>query len=103
VTSTEAERLAAWLNSTWLRSVARIGAVPAAGGFARFNAQVVARLPLPLSVLTDSRLSRITVEGRAGQAVQEELDEIAAQHLGLSSSTQRALRTVLDNATKHRR
>jgi hypothetical protein len=103
VTSTEAERLAAWLNSTWLRAVARIGAVPAAGGFARFNAQVVARLPLPLSVLTDSRLSRITVEGRAGQAVQEELDEIAAQHLGLSSSTQRALRTVLDNATKHRR
>ena len=37
----EAERLAAWLNSTWIRAVARLGAVPASGGFHRFTAAVV--------------------------------------------------------------
>ena len=34
----EADRLAAWLNSSWLRAAARAGAVPAAGGCARFTA-----------------------------------------------------------------
>jgi hypothetical protein len=102
-TGAEAERLAAWLNSTWLRAVAQISAVPAAGGFARFNAQVVARLPLPTDVLADARLSRITQEGRSGRAVQEELDDIAARHLGLSASGQGALRSVLDSAPRHRR
>jgi hypothetical protein len=102
-TGAEAERLAAWLNSTWLGAAARTGAVPAASGFARFNAQVVARLPLPDTVLADVRLSRITREGRAGQAVQEELDDIVARHLGLSASAQTALRSVVDVAAQHRR
>jgi N-6 DNA Methylase len=101
-TAADAERLAAWLNSTWLRAVARIGAVPAASGFARFNAQVVARLPLPGRVLTDVRLTRITREGRAGRPVQEELDDIVARHLGLSASAQSALRSVVDGAAQHR-
>jgi hypothetical protein len=102
-TGVEAERLAAWLNSTWLRAAARAGAVPAASGYARFNAQVVARLPLPDKVLADGRLSHITREGRAGRAVQEELDDIVARHLGLSASTQSALRGVVDGAAQHRR
>jgi hypothetical protein len=102
-TGAEAERLAAWLNSTWLRAAARTRAVPAASGFARFNAQVVARLPLPDRVLADVRLSRITREARAGRAVQEELDDIVARHLGLSASAQSALRSVVDGAAQHRR
>jgi Eco57I restriction-modification methylase len=102
-TGPHAERLTAWLNSTWLRAAARTGAVPAASGFARFNAQVVARLPLPDGVLADGRLSRIAREGRAGRAVQEELDDIAAQHLGLSASAQIALRSVVDVGAQHRR
>jgi hypothetical protein len=101
-TEAEAERLAAWLNSTWVRAMAQIRAVPAASGFARFNAQVVARLPLPQGVLTDPSLSRIAREGRAGRLVQEELDDVAARHLQLSPRAQRALRSVLDRATKHR-
>ncbi|HVD33679.1 MAG TPA: hypothetical protein VNC19_08895, partial [Gemmatimonadales bacterium] len=101
-TGAQAERLAAWLNSTWLRAAARTGAVPAASGFARFNAQVVARLPLPDGVLADGRLSRVAREGRAGRAVQEELDDIVARHLGLSAAAQRALRSV-DVAAPHRR
>jgi hypothetical protein len=98
-----ADRLAAWLNSSWMGAAARLGAMPAAGGYGRFNAQVVSRLPLPAAMLSDTRLSRITCEGRAGVAVQEELDDIVAQHLGLSERTQATLRTVLANTAKHRR
>jgi Eco57I restriction-modification methylase len=102
-TGADAERLAAWLNSTWLSAAARIWAVPAASGFSRFNAQVVSRLPLPDRVLADERLSRITREGRAGRPVQEELDDIVARHLGLSASVQSVLRSVVDGAAQHRR
>ncbi len=99
----EAERLTACLNSTWLRAVARLGAVPAASGFARFNAQTIARLPLPISAFTDPALSRLAQEGRAGVPVQEELDEAVAGHFGLSGDAQNALRAVVDDATRYRR
>jgi hypothetical protein len=99
----EAERLTVCLNSTWLRAVARLGAVPAASGFARFNAQTVARLPLPDSALADSTLSRLAQEGRDGTLTQEELDAAVAGHLGLSSDAQNALRAVVDGAACHSR
>ena len=99
----EAERLTACLNSTWLRAAACLGAVPAASGFARFNAQTIARLPLPISVFGDSTLIRLAQEGRAGAPVQEELDEAMAGHLGLSSDAQNALRDVVDSTARHRR
>ena len=98
----EAERLTACLNSTWLRAAARLGAVPAASGFARFNAQTIARLPLPSSAFADSALTRLAREGRAGALVQEELDEAVAGHLGLSGDAQDALRAVVDGAARHR-
>ena len=82
----EAERLAAWLNSSWIRAVAQIGAVPAAGGFHRFAAGVVAGLPLPTGVMADAELSAIARAGRRGERVQEALDDIAARHLGLSDA-----------------
>jgi hypothetical protein len=87
----EAERLAAWLNSTWIRALAQIGAVPASGGFRRFSAGVVARLPLPPSVVEDAELSAIARAGRRGRHAQEELDDIAARHLGLSEADRRTL------------
>jgi hypothetical protein len=99
----EAEHLAACLNSTWLRAAARLGAVPAASGFARFNARTIARLPLPISAFADPALSRLAQQARAGSLVQEELDEIVAGHLGLSSDAQNALRAVVDGAARHRR
>jgi len=102
-TVVEAERLTACLNSTWLRAAARLGAVPAASGFARFNAQTIARLPLPVSAFADSVLSRLAQEGRTGALVQEELDEVVAGHLGLSRDAQNALRAVVDGAAGHRR
>jgi len=87
-----AERLSAWLNCTWIRVIARHGAVPAAGGFARFNAGSVGGLPLPSTVLTDAALATLCHAGRRGEPVQAELDEITAQHLGLSAAARSELR-----------
>ncbi|HEY8196950.1 MAG TPA: N-6 DNA methylase [Gemmatimonadales bacterium] len=99
----EAERLAACLNSTWLRAVARLGAVPAASGFARFNARTIARLPLPGSAFADSALTRFAQLGRTGALIQEELDGALAVHLNLSAKARNALRAVVDGAARHRR
>jgi len=97
-----AHALAAWLNSSWIRAIARISAVPASGGFARFNAQTVERLPLPGSALANPELARLGREGRTGAKVQNDLDRLVAQQLCLSASAQHALRAVLDSAG-HRR
>ena len=99
----EAERLTACLNTTWLRAVARLGAVPAASGFARYNAQTIARLPLPGSALDDSTFNRLAQQGRAGAVLQGELDDAMAVHLSLSGNAQNALRAVVDGAACHRR
>ncbi len=99
----EAERLAAWLNSTWMRAAARLGAVPASGGFARFNARTIEHLPLPTSVAGDAGLVSLATRWRAGSAAQDELDEIAAKHLDLTSTSRNALRSVLDGTSRDRR
>ena len=99
----EAERLAAWLNSTWVRAVARLGSVPAAGGFHRFTAAVVSRLPLPTSVLTDDRLLAAAKSGRDAEPTQEALDDLAAGHLALSTRDRTALARLVASGTTHRR
>jgi hypothetical protein len=43
----DAHALAALLNTRWCTALARLSADPARGGFRRFNAGVVGRLPLP--------------------------------------------------------
>ncbi|MDF3053395.1 MAG: hypothetical protein K0S19_1500, partial [Geminicoccaceae bacterium] len=98
-----AEALAAWLNSTWIGAIARLGAVPASGGFARFNARVISRLPLPSSAVLDSNLSQLARRARSGERVQRDLDDIVAKHLGLSISAQRALLSVLAETSDRRR
>jgi hypothetical protein len=102
-TAEEAERVAAWLNSSWLRALARIGAVPAAGGFHRFTAGVVSRLPLPPGVTTDADLSAIARAGRRGETIQEALDELVARHLGLSTGDRTALGRILGPGAEDRR
>jgi hypothetical protein len=99
----QAERLAAWLNARWVGALARIGAMPAAGGFHRFAAAVVSGLPLPAGVLADSSLSAIAIAGRRGEPVQEALDEIAAGHLGLSPRDRRTLGSLVGHGTADRR
>jgi hypothetical protein len=99
----EAERLAAWLNTSWVRALARIGAMPAAGGFRRFAATLVSGLPLPTGVLTDSSLSAIAIAGRRGKPVQEALDDTAAEHLGLSTRDRRTLARLVGHRAEDRR
>ena len=99
----EAERLAAWLNSTWIRVAARMAAVPAAGGFVRFASGTVGQLPLPTSVLRDPRLETLAVAGRGGIPVQHDLDDLTAQHLALSAADRDAIRSlVAAGAPRHR-
>ena len=97
-----AECLAACLNSTWLRAAAHLSAVPAAGGYSRFNARTIAELPLPASATNDPRLLRLAREGRTGADVQKLLDSQLAKHLGISRAAQNALRSVVGGAD-HRR
>jgi len=98
-----AERIAAWLNSTWSRAIARLRAPPAANGFSRFNARVLEAMPFPDSILADADLSNLARAGRAGAAVQHDLDDLVAKHLGLSATDRHALRAVVDPGTHGRR
>lgn len=99
----EAERVAAWLNCTWIRLTARLGAVPAASGFARFGAGTIGSLPLPTAVLSNHRLGALALSARVGGQIQHELDDLAAGHLGLSAPDQDALRALVAPGTSHRR
>lgn len=99
----EAERVAAWLNSTWIRAAARMGAVPAAGGFARFAGNTVGRLPLPSAALRDSRLDALAVAARGGTPVQHDLDDLTAHHLALSAADQDAIRSLVVTRASHQR
>jgi hypothetical protein len=89
-----AHRLAAWLNCTWVRAVARLGATVASGGYARFGAARIAALPLPDAALADPTLGELARAGAAGHSIQPDLDDIAAGHLALTPAHRRALAGV---------
>jgi hypothetical protein len=98
----EADRLAAWLNSSWLRAAARACAMPAAGGCARYTAATVGALPLPAAVLADDDLSTLNRSARDGGRVQAELDDLAARHLRLGPAHRAALLGSLDRRAEDR-
>jgi methylase of polypeptide subunit release factors len=90
-----ADALGAFLNATWTRALATLGAPPAAGGFRRFNARVVESLPLPPAVLGDATLAHLAQ--RAGhEDVQEALDARVATLLDLDAPACDALRALVD-------
>lgn len=99
-TDGEANALCAWLNSTWLRAMARLAAAPASGGYARFTAGVVGSVPLPPE---DPELARIGRRGASGDDVQENLDERVAGLLDLTSDERRALAEVARGGAGDRR
>jgi hypothetical protein len=86
-----AHRLAGWLNCTWIRALARLGADPARGGYARFNARVVGALPLPEGVVLDAELSRLGRRAAESSWSLEDIEELAATHHQLSTAARRAL------------
>ena len=84
-------------------AVARLGAVPAAGGFHRFAAAVVSRLPLPATVLSDLALPAAAKAGRAGEPVQETIDDLAAGHLAFPPASAPRWPVSWPPAPRHRR
>jgi hypothetical protein len=98
-----ADRLAAWLNSSWIRAAARAGAVPAAGGYVRFTAGTVGALPLPPAVLDDQELLTLSHAARAGNWLQSDLDDITARHLDLSNGHRATLLRSLGPHAQNRR
>jgi len=90
--ASKARALAGWLNSSWLRVIAGVEAVPASGGFFRFNARAIGRLPLPSGVLNDPGLVQLSHRAESGDPVQGELDSLVASLLGLSRKAQKVLR-----------
>ena len=97
-----ARRLAAWLNSTWLRAAARSMAVPARGGFVRHNARTVSALPLPPAVLADPLLDRFARRAVRHPWNQQELDELTGRHLDLTPASRTALRRLAGFGADHR-
>jgi hypothetical protein len=84
-TADDAVALAALLNSRWLTALARGMADPARGGFRRFNARVVAALPVPPA---DSPGWRALA--RHGDQ-REPADDLVADLLELDAADRRAL------------
>jgi hypothetical protein len=78
--------LTAWLNSTSVRALASLGADPARGGFARFNARIVGALPWVPSAAADQRLAEAALAVERSSKVPHAIpaiDAIVADHLGL--------------------
>ena len=86
----DALALAAWLNASWLRAAAALGADEARGGYRRFSARVVSGLPFPLAARRDPDLVALARLGTR-QVVQAELDARTAQLLDLGPGHRRAL------------
>ncbi len=98
----EALALCAWLNSTWVRAAARATADPASGGYARFNARAVGGVPLPPDALADERLVALAHRGRAGEGIQDELDDLVGTWLRLGERDRRVLSEVVGVGTARR-
>jgi len=81
----DAHALAAFLNTRWCTALARLAADPARGGFRRFNARVVAALPLP--EMDDACWHALAEHGRRC----EPADAIVAELYRIDEADRRAL------------
>jgi hypothetical protein len=77
----EAAALTAWLNSSWIRALARLRAEPAAGGAARFGARAVGGVPWDPRILDHDALGGLTDSAEDTAR----LDTLVAQTLGLDA------------------
>jgi hypothetical protein len=91
-TADDAHALAALLNTRWCTALARLAADPARGGFRRFNARVVAGLPLPT---TDEHAWGVLVEhGRR----REPADALTAELFRLDANDRRVLERLVPDS-----
>ena len=94
-----ADSLAAWLNATPIRVLARMRAEPAAGGCARFAARAIGAVPLPHNALGHTVLVSALAHAAAVGDIQSALDQWVSDLLGLSDDE----RAVLDGLASNRR
>ena len=92
----EADSLAAWLNATPIRAIARMRAEPAAGGCARFAARTLGAVPLPRRALGHPELAALGQAG-AERDIQAALDACVGDWLGLSHTEGDTLLAVAQN------
>lgn len=86
--------LCGWLNTSWIRAITALGADPARGGFARFNARTVARVPWRVEATRDRRLIGAVRRAIRGEEGTDDIDHAVAEHLGLDARDRRALRPL---------
>ena len=87
--------LAAWLNSTVIRAIAKVGADIARGGYSRFNARAVGSIPCPPEMLDSDTLYQLGVGALRGDRIQEKLDAHVVDILSLSDAALAAAKRVV--------
>ncbi|MEE8133866.1 MAG: N-6 DNA methylase [Gemmatimonadales bacterium] len=91
----DAHIVTAVLNSTWVIPYVRSAADEARGGYRRLNARVMDRIPIPADSARLTSAISISKRAHAQQHVeQNELDEVVAEALDISTATQARLRTM---------
>jgi hypothetical protein len=83
-----------WLNTPVIRAIARAGASEASGGFRRFNATAVGRIPFPIAARDNPALVDLAEAGLHGASPGEDLDALATDLLGLDRHECRALHAL---------
>lgn len=82
--------LAAWLNAAPVRALARLGAEPAANGYARFRARAVGRIPLPSAAIDCPVLAGLGGESWSAD-VAARIDKVASDLLALTTTEREAV------------
>jgi adenine-specific DNA-methyltransferase len=89
---------AATMNSTWARALATACADEARGGYRRINSRVAAQIPIPAAGPKRDRLAEFSrLMHNQTDADNNDVDEMVADALDLSSKTRTALRTLAAN------
>ncbi|HET8633761.1 MAG TPA: N-6 DNA methylase [Gemmatimonadales bacterium] len=83
-----------WLNAPLVRAIARAGTTEASGGFRRFNATVVGRIPFPLAARAHPALVELATAAVRGAPSYPDLDAIVADLLGVDHRDRRALHAL---------
>lgn len=83
-----------WLNAPLVRAIARAGTTEASGGFRRFNATVVGRIPFPLAARAHPALVDLASAGIRGAPPEGDLDALASDLLGLDRRDRQALHAL---------
>lgn len=83
------------LNTTWARAIAQVTADEARGGYRRINARVAGQMPVPAGSTRLALAAFGAAAHRNRHADQDQLDDVVADALGLSTTVRHLLRRVV--------